>query len=245
MTRGEFLELICSENVRKVLLERVEEIGRLIPEVLPMVGFDQKNYHHIYNVWEHTACAVGHTPPEVVLRLAALFHDMGKPHCFSLDNEGVGHFYGHAKVSAELAQSVMNRLEIDRALIDRVVLLVRYHDSQIEGTEKAVGRALRKLTPEGFFQLIQLKRADNLAQHPDYWERQGYYDELEALGREVLSKQPPEPTFILSVDGNDLIAAGMTPGKELGDTLRTLRAAVESGEMKNEKGALLGYITKR
>jgi len=162
-----------------------EPILQSISELQPLVGFDQHNEHHCYDVWEHTVQCVLHTPEDPVLRLAALLHDIGKPQCFHLDEHGVGHSYGHARVSADLARAILTRLDCDSETIDRVWLLIDRHDMQIEPQYKYVRRAMLRLGKDVFWQLVKLKRADNLAQAPAYHHRQAYYDELEAIAKTV------------------------------------------------------------
>ena len=157
-----------------------------IPELRPMVGFDQHNEHHCFDVWEHTLQCVLHTPEDPVLRLAALFHDIGKPQCFHLDENGVGHSYGHARVSADMARDILTRLNCEAAMIDRIWLLIDRHDMQIELQYKYVRRAMLRLGEDAFWQLVQLKRADNLAQAPDWHHRQAYYDQLEQIAQGVI-----------------------------------------------------------
>ena len=156
-----------------------------IPELRPLVGFDQHNEHHCFDVWNHTVQCVLLTPEDPVLRLAALFHDIGKPRCFHLDEHGVGHSYGHARVSADLAREILGRFGLEEERIDRVWLLIDRHDMQIEPQYKYVRRAMLRLGEEAFRQLLQLKRADNLAQSPAYHHRQSYYDELETIAKTV------------------------------------------------------------
>lgn len=158
----------------------------LVPELLPTVGFDQHNEHHCYDVWEHTTHCVLHTPEDPVLRLAALFHDIGKPRCFHLDAQGVGHSYGHARVSADLAREILTRFGCSNEMIDRVWLLIDRHDMQIELQYKYVRRAMLRLGEDAFWQLVKLKRADNLAQSPAFHHRQAYYDELEMIAKSVV-----------------------------------------------------------
>jgi len=171
---------LCSSNIDWA------NILAAIPELQPMVGFDQHNAHHCYDVWAHTVQCVLHTPEDPVLRVAALFHDIGKPRCFRLDEHGVGHSYGHARVSADLARDILPRFGFDEAVIDRVWLLIDRHDMQIELQYKYVRRAMLRLGEEAFWQLVKLKRADNLAQAPAYHHRQAYYDELEAIAATVV-----------------------------------------------------------
>ena len=97
---SELKQLLCGPDVRRVLLDYAGVLGAVLPEILPMQGFDQRNPHHCYDILEHTAAAVEAMPPEPALRLAALLHDVGKPECFFTDEDGVGHFYGHPKAGA-------------------------------------------------------------------------------------------------------------------------------------------------
>ena len=238
----ELCKLLCGKNVRAVLLDFGDVLGVPIPEILPMRGFDQHNPYHIHDVWGHTAAAVESAPPTVVLRLAALLHDVGKPPTFTLD-EGGGHFYGHAKAGAELADTILRRLRFDTATRERVVLLVREHCG-FELAERTVKRALNRLGPEAFFQLAGLMRADNLAQSPALRHRQAWIDAMERLGREILEKEACFSLRDLAVDGKDLIAAGRAPGPELGAALKKLLDAVIDGKVTNEKAALLAYLEK-
>ena len=89
---GELGKLLCGKAAGRVLRDYPDVLGVVLPEILPMVGLDHRNPHHCYDVWTHTAVAVDHVPPELPLRLAMLFHDIGKPDTFSLGEDGQGHF---------------------------------------------------------------------------------------------------------------------------------------------------------
>ena len=91
-------------------------LTQVIPELTPCIGFDQRNPHHIYDIYTHIAHVVAAVPPTLTLRWAALLHDIGKPAVFSLDDKGCGHFYGHAPVSADIADTVLQRLKAPTAL---------------------------------------------------------------------------------------------------------------------------------
>lgn len=239
---AELLKLLCGRDAARVLIDYADALAVVLPEIAPMRGFDQRNIHHIYDVWEHTAHAVQSAEPMPVLRLAALCHDMGKPCCFTMDSNGVGHFYGHAKRSAELADTALRRLKLDNQTREEVVRLVEKHDVQIEKSEKAVRRAISRLSPEGFFRLIQLKRADNFAQNPAYRDRQKYLDELEDIARRVLSEKQCFALRDLAVKGDDLLALGVAPGKRVGELLQALLDGVIDGTLPNERDALLGRV---
>ena len=122
----ELLKLLCGQNVRRVLMKYTDVLGVILPELLPMKGFSQQNPHHVYDVLEHSAAAAEKVPPRPALRLGALLHDVGKPRCFTIDENGVGHFYGHAEISAQMAEEILGRLRLDSAAKKEVVSLVDF-----------------------------------------------------------------------------------------------------------------------
>ena len=140
--RSELTKLLCGQNVGAVLREFADVPAVPIPELRPMFGFEQHNPHHDRDVWQHTVAVVAHIPPEPVLRWAALLHDVGKPPCFSRGPDGVGHFYGHAAKSAELADAVLMRLRFDTAGRTRITQLIRYHDLPVPPEPKPVRRLM-------------------------------------------------------------------------------------------------------
>lgn len=243
--REELCKYLCGKDVRKRLLADVDILAEVIPELLPMKGFDQKNDHHIYDVLEHTAAAVESAEARPALRLAALFHDIGKPRCFSEDEKGVGHFYGHAAVSVEMASEIMARLKFDNRTRDDVTALVKNHDLQIEMSERAIKRAMNKLTPRLFFEVLKLKRADNKAQNLRLYDRSRYYDELTAAAEKILKEEQCFSLRDLAVNGDDLLAAGITPGPEVGRLLNELLEMVIDGRLENTKADLMKRVGGR
>ena len=243
--RVELTKLLCGANVKNVLMDWWDVLGVVIPEILPMHGFDQRTPYHIYDVWEHTAVAVSETPPVTHLRLSALLHDIGKPPSFFTDEKGVGHFYGHPAVSEKMAEEILARLKYDNVTRRRVVTLVREHDRIIEPTETAVKRALFRLTPEVFFNLLIIKRADNLAQSPNYRDRLATYDRIESMAQDILERNECVSVATLAVNGGDLIAIGMKPGKEIGEMLSLLLEQVIRGDLANDRDELLTYAKKK
>ena len=235
----ELTKLLCGQDVRRLLMDHTDVLGAVLPELLPMKGFDQRNFHHIYDVLEHTARVVENVPPAPRLRWAALFHDAGKPACFTLDAKGVGHFYGHAEVSRTLAEEALRRLKADNATREAADLLIHWHDVPVEPTAPAVRRMLRKLGAEGFRDLLALKRADNLAQNPAYQDRLKTYDALEALAEQILAENQAFRLKDLAINGEDLLALGMAPGPEMGALLNRLLDEVVSDRLPNERETLL------
>lgn len=235
---SEFIKLLCGQNARKVITEYIDVIGVFIPEALPMKGFDQRNYHHIYDILEHTAAAVDNTPNEPILRLAAFLHDIGKPSTFTIKDD-IGHFYGHAAVSAQMSREILNRLKFDNYTKDTVIKLVKLHDGQISETETAVKRFMNKHSPEIFFMLLDLKRADNLAQAPQYHIRTEMLAGLRAIGEDIINREECFSLKQLAINGKDLIEIGYTPGRDIGECLNYLLEEVINQHTDNNKESLL------
>ena len=240
---AELTKLLCGPAARRVLTEFWPVLAVCLPELAPMEGLDQHSPYHCYDVLEHSAAAVEAAPPDRITRWAALLHDAGKPACFTRDEAGRGHFYGHAKVSAQIARDLLTRLRFDKDTVRRVSQLVELHDYPIDPPEGSPDRAVRKLIgklgPEDFFRLLDIKRADALAHHPDYRGRTAACDRLEARARELLAQPPCFTVKDLAIDGNDLLAAGVPAGPELGRLLNELFSAVVEDRTPNEKSALL------
>lgn len=241
---SELTRLLTGARAGAILREYPSVLGVFLPELLPAVGFDQHNYHHKYNVLDHIAAVVDAAPAEPILRLAALLHDVGKPSCFSLDGEGVGHFYGHATRSAEMADTILHRLRYDNHTTEEVTLLVRHHDGPIEEDKRAVRRKMAKLGTERFFRLLALQRADCMGQADWLRDRLKHYDTLETIAREICTDEECLSVGKLAVNGHDLMALGYQ-GRAIGDTLRTLLDAVLSEQVKNEKDALLAFLAEQ
>ncbi len=234
----ELLKLLCGKAVLPVLRAYPDVIGVFWPAVLPMVGLDQRNHHHCYDVWEHTLHAVAAVPPEPELRCAALLHDIGKPATFTVDEDGVGHFRGHGAVSEELADGMLRRLKCSTEFRETVVRLVEWHDRNIPRTDKAIRRALGKLGEQDLRRLIALKRADNLAQSPTYFGRQRELDKGEAILNRLLAEDACFSLKQLAVRGNDLMELGLS-GPAVGRMLNALLERVVDGDVPNEREALL------
>lgn len=212
----------------------------ILPEFDRTMETPQNNPHHCYNVGEHTLIAVKSIENDKCLRLAALFHDFGKPGMRSTDEAGIDHFHGHAKVSADLAVKILHRLKFDNDTISKVKTYVLYHDIRPELTEKSVRRAVSRIGAEAFAKILKLKMADTLAQSP-LWqpEKKEYLRKLTAIYQEILDKQQCLSVKNLAVNGRDLIADGMKPGKELGVMLEKLLEYVLENPEANECKTLL------
>jgi tRNA nucleotidyltransferase (CCA-adding enzyme) len=238
---AELLKLISGKDAKDIILEYIDVLEVILPELAGMKNFDQKNPHHIYDVLTHTAIALENTPPEPALRLAMLLHDSGKPDAFTTDEKGVGHFYGHHTISTKKAKTAFARLKLDNATSNLALTLINHHDADIEPTKQSVKRVLNALTPETFFKLLEIKKADNLAQNPKY-NRIEQITALKTIADEILNNNECFLIKHLAVNGNDLIKAGIPADKELGKALESLLDAVIDNKIKNEKESLLNFL---
>lgn len=236
---AEFSKLICGENFAWVLLNFTDIIEVFIPEIKVCVGFDQRNIHHIYDVWEHSVKAAEAIPADLILRLTMLFHDIEKPSCFFMGEDHQGHFYGHAKKSAETAEKILRRLRYDNKTVKEVTELIELHDVEIVPEKKPVLRRMGKMGKESFEKLIAVKYADNKAQSPIVLSRRKDFQKIEEIAAEAQRESSCFSLKSLAVNGKDLIDAGFPAGKEIGKILQYLLESVIDGKYKNEKETLL------
>ncbi len=218
--------------------------------VLP--GFDrimetpQRNRYHDLSVGEHTLKALRHVRADRLLRWTMLLHDFGKPEASLTDPDGTIHFYGHAKLSAELARGILKGLKFDNATQDAVTKLVYYHDFPFPISKAGVRKALNCLGEELFPLLLEVCEADSRGKNryaqetylPKLLKIREHYREICEAGDCVSLKS-------LAINGRDLIGAGMKPGKELGAALeRCLEEVLEKPE-KNTREYLLEFAFRQ
>ena len=236
--------MLVGKNAGDVLRQYPDVFCQFWPELGPLVTLEQNNPWHCWGGWEHTIHAVEGAPTDVTLRLAMLLHDIGKPACKSTDENGIDHFYSHPAVSAQLAEQMLRALKFDNKTRERVVLLVERHDAQLPPRSQVIRRWLNRLGPEAFFQLLEVKRADNMGQAPEkVQDRLAELDEIKAKAEQILAERQCLTLKDLAVDGRDVIAVGVEPGPKVGQVLDGLLAQVLSGEAPNEREALLKIIS--
>ena len=223
------------------LLRYRQVITQVIPELQPLWGFDQKNRHHIYDIYTHTAHVVEAVPRDLTLRWAALLHDIGKPASFTLDTQGEGHFYGHAAISAELADGVLRRLKAPTALRERVVLLIEKHMVWLEVTKPTIRRWVSRLGMEAMQQLMCLQEADTGSKGTEDPAENPYFSGIQGLLYELRQEDACLQVKDLAVNGHDLIALGLS-GKAIGQMLNRLLELVMDETIENEKAALLARV---
>ena len=202
----------------------------------------QNHPHHCYNVGEHILHSLLEIPADKVLRLTMLLHDIAKPQCLTVDEKGITHFHGHEEMGAEMSRVILRRLRMDNDTTDKVCRLVRFHDygNGVAPNRRIVRRAVNKIGEDLFDDFILVKKADLLAQSMYLREEKlSNLAEWDACYREIREAEECVSLRTLAVNGRDLIAAGLQPGRELGDILKQLLDEVLETPEKNEKDYLI------
>ncbi len=213
-------------------------LTQVIPELAPTVGFDQQSPHHAYDVFTHTANVVQAVPTDLVIRWAALLHDIGKVPTFTLDENGRGHFYGHAKISAEMADRILHRLRAPTALREQVVFLVENHMLPLEPDKRSLRRRLGQFGLENIRLLLALQKADQDSKGVEDDEEYPF-PETEAILEEILQENDCLTAKDLAINGRDILALGFEPGPEIGRCMTFLLHQVQDDSLPNERDALL------
>ena len=255
---GELSRLLLGPQPRRAL-ELARDTGvlvELLPEFARAVGFDQESHYHDLNVDEHIFAVVQATADAgdpLRVRLAALFHDVGKPHVAWRGTDRRLHFYArhgrrdHAEVSAQLAGAALRRLRYPNELREAVVRIVRFHMIDI-GRADAL-RARRLLRRHGdrlAIDLLAHKEADLIGKGEDGPRDEEELERLRRFRRLVESERgSPHRLADLAVDGTDLIELGYRPGPVLGQTLAELLDEVVDDPSLNRRETLLARAESR
>jgi tRNA nucleotidyltransferase (CCA-adding enzyme) len=246
-------ERIRDELVKTLLSDRpsegIELLGKsgllvyVLPELQMCVGFDQRNYHHRKDVFGHILKVIDATPSCINVRLAALLHDIAKPKTFSIGEDGVGHFYQHHVVGAEMTEEILKRFKFDKNTIENVRILVREHMSRYVKLRKgSIKRLINRLGKHNVDDFIDLQLADIVGSKPPY-----DFDTIIDLKREikrVLEAEEPLSVKDLAINGHDLINMGIQPGRRMGEILKDLLQIVLESPELNTKDYLLDVVTK-
>ncbi len=222
--REELNRILLSKRPEKIIL--LYELGilkHIMKELDVCFSTPQKNKYHIYNVGEHIIHTVKATPCDLMLRWAALLHDIGKPDCISTDSAGTIHFYGHHKQSAKTASNILYRLRFDSEFIDNISVLIENHDVRIEPATAPVKRMMARTGGGLFSKLIELQRADAAAKNPIFLEEKlSRLDEVTDIYKRVLSENQPYLADQLLIGRKDLMKLGIKRGRDISDTMKIL-----------------------
>lgn len=235
----ELLKLVCGKGAKRILTDFAPVLFEILPELQPMYKNSHDNPHHCYDIYEHTLIAVESINPEPTLRFAMLLHDCGKPAVKKFDENGVAHFYGHQRISAEISAQILARLKVSNKFRDEILFLVSNHDrwELYENTEK-MPRYLSKFGLDGVLNLLKVMRADVLAQSPEYRYRLYQIADAEETAKNLAAQKPCLSLSELQINGRTLMDIGIPQGRKLGAVLAQLLDEVIDGVTKNTQEAL-------
>lgn len=224
-------------------LRKAYELGitaQILPEFDLCMETPQRHKHHCYNVGEHILHSMLGVKPDKVLRLGMLFHDIGKPQTLTVDADGTTHNKKHPLEGEKITRKVMRRLKFDNDTTDKVTKLVLYHDYDIAPTEAGVRRAVNRIGEDIFPMIFEVRRADIEAQsnymREEKLEKVAY---IEKIYQEILNRRDAVTLKDLAISGSDLIAEGMSPGRQIGEILTALLDKVLDDPSLNTREILL------
>lgn len=226
-----------------ILYNYCDVICEIIPEMYACIGFEQHSKYHDKTVYGHIVATVAAAEPTVEARLTMLLHDIGKPDSFFM-KDGVGHFYGHADVSCEISEKILERLRFSNKIKEEVLFLIKNHGIVINDDNRSIRRGLARYGAERFLKLIKVHYYDTCGKSPAYFSEKELFKSIETHTGEYLEKEPPMSLKELKVNGSDLALLGIN-GKETGETLRFLLEQVIDGNCENNKDKLIALIKSR
>ena len=239
--RSEFEKILITRGVSAAfqMMKDLSFLDMIIPEIVPTYGFDQNEFH-IHDVFEHTLWVLDRAEPDLLVRLAALFHDIGKPQSLTVDETGRRHFYKHELIGAEISTTVMERMLFSKKLIRDVALLVRHHMRPLDCGPAAVRRLIRDLGPH-FDTWLKLKCADA----PPLLSAEYFtelYNNFLALKKIEDTRSFKKLRSGLCLNGSDLQEFGIPPGPVMGTILQTLEEHIIDNPDDNTVEALSDLV---
>lgn len=236
---SELKKLICGKYAHVVLEKYPDVITEIIPELSASVGFLQKNIYHVYDVYMHTVKAIEASENNLLVRLALLFHDCGKPLACTCDEKGVRHFRGHEAISAQLAEKALLRLRCDTKTLKTVKKLILYHDYRIKEEKASVKHLLTKLSFDEARLYAKIRYGDMASHAEKYRLDEGFPLRIIAMINEIEENGECVNIKTLAITGDDLLEAGIPKGKIMGEILQALVEETINCNLPNEKEILL------
>ncbi|HGM3195587.1 TPA: CCA tRNA nucleotidyltransferase [Clostridioides difficile] len=236
----EFNKILVSDSSKLNLLKSTGLLKFIIPEICELEDVTQHNPYHIYDVQKHTLIATEVIEDELYLKLTMLFHDLGKKVTKTTDKNGVDHFYTHSRESVKIAKKILKRLKYDNYTINKVLILIQYHDYKIEPKRKIIKKLLNKLEDVELFEdLIKVKWADILAHNPKYMKQRILnLIDCEKEFKYIIKQKECFNRKNLAINGKDLMSIGVKPGKDIGYILNKMLELVIDNPELNEKEIL-------
>lgn len=236
--------LTCGKPIALVFSEYADVIAAIIPELKPCIGFEHKSIYHKHNVYDHILAVVdGCDTNDFCVKMAALLHDIGKPHVCTTDETGHRHFHGHAAESVRLAKTVLSRLDVTEDEAKLILDLIEHHDMQLAPTNKAVRRVKNKYDADFIRKWAVLRQADRDDHVYPKGKNTQFYTDIDGILTTLDAIENEDKSFKitdLAINGNVSIQElGFRTGPVIGTILHKLFEEVKAGKIKNTKHELL------
>lgn len=241
--RDELIKILTSDTPDYGINLLVETglMDYIIPELSKCVGFDQQNPAHNKNIFDHTLSVLKNVPNILVLRLAALLHDIAKPKTFSINGNGIGHFYKHYSIGADMSKDILMKLKFDNKTIEKVVILVKEHMTKTHGfNKKSIKKLINRVGVENLDLLFKLQTADIIGSAPPYDFNNIIQTKQQV--EKILNEKQPLTVKDLDINGYDLMELGVKPSKEMGEILNNLLDIVLEQPELNNKNTLIKMV---
>lgn len=239
--QSELNGILLGEYVEDVMVKYASIISVFIPEIKKMIGFDQNNPYHIYDVYEHSIKVVKYANDDITHKLAGLFHDIGKPDTMTINDKGVSNYLRHAEASVKITSKILNRLRYSNAVKSKVLRLIDDHTKTLSTKEYKIKKMLYEEKPEYFFELLDFNRADDKGKDISMVSnRNEKHDKIASFAKEYLSNEPILSHKDLDITAYDLMEIGLA-GKDIGEALNKLVLITLNG-LPNNKKAQIEYV---
>lgn len=240
--RDELCKLLVIPRADFYIKKYFEIFIEVLPELALLERFNQNDPKHIYDALEHTLVALKVVEPKLELRLATLFHDIGKPFTVTKNADGTASYPNHSKKSADMAREIMNRLHFNKKIIQRVTKLIEYHDFQVTDNEMRIKSFLTNLGPENIDDLFKIKKANFYAKNPAYVNELTKIENDYAMLKSIARKASFVKRNEIKIDGKELLNLGVAQEK-IGAVLDKIHNQILEGKLKNNKEKLIEHIT--
>ncbi|MCC6931660.1 MAG: HD domain-containing protein [Deltaproteobacteria bacterium] len=243
--RDEFSRILLSPYPSQGLrdLQNLKILDLLFPEIAEFVDYEQNQFHKS-DLFNHTLDVIEKTSPDLILRLAALLHDVGKPASLTIGVDGSRHFYRHESIGAKLSKQFLERLKFSKEQTSTVASLVKLHMRPLEAGAGGLRRLLRD-SGEQYLRWRALKEADALSCKVGACQVKNKLKEFDDRINEIRNDPLIANSTKLNISGYDLIKLGHSPGPKFGKILKSLREHVIDHPEDNNADKLLSIVTQR
>ncbi len=239
---AELNKLLLGDGVERVLSLYKEIIFEVIPELKLCDNFNQNSKFHAYDVYIHTVKSVAIAKKDRVVRWSLLLHDIEKPSCYTQDENGVGHFYGHQKKSAYKAVEILKRMRADNHLINNCSTLIALHDCKTELSRGEIKLFLNRYGIGVIRKLVDVKMGDALSHASPYAElRVELTKNFSSIVEDIELKGECYKLKDLKINGTDVKVRGFS-GVQIQEVLKKILNEVMMGKIENDREVLLGRL---